>query len=174
MALTNIEAQKKLETYQALLDIAGSIRELAARPDFAELSKLAYSLPASDQKKADEGRAIIAELEANIAEQRTRARDLQDEQSNIDQRLSDLQVVSDRLIADRKALDQREDAVKRREKAADERDSKQNDRDIALSERDAKLIQREVALGNDIAKYETEKEESRKRAEEIRRLSEGM
>ncbi len=174
MALTNTEAKAKLETYQALLDIAGSIKELAARPDFAELSKLAYSLPANDQKKADEGRAIIAELDTKLAEQRRNAVNQAAEQDNIDLRAKQLTEMQDLITASNKKLQEREEIVSKREKAADERDKKQAEREAMLNEKDAKLQEREIALGKDIAKFEAEKEESRRKTEEIRRLSEGL
>lgn len=174
MALTNIEAKQKLETFQALLDISGSIKELAARPDFAELSKLAYSLPERDQARAEEGRQKIAEYEALIKEQRDRAKDLAAEQDNIDLRVKQLNEVQDLITASNKKLQEREEVVSKREKAADERDKKQTERDVTLSEKEAKLREREVSLGQDVAAFEKEKEENRKRAEEIRRLSEGL
>lgn len=176
MALTNdrAEAQKKIETYQALLDIAKSIKELVAKPDFAELSKQAYALPENDQRKAEEGRAIIAELDLKLAEQRTRAIDLQAEQDNIDLRKKELEAAASKVAENRKQAETREDIVSKREKAAEERDKKQNERDVVLSERESKLREREVNLGNDIAKFEEEKEESRRKAEEIRKLSEGL
>jgi len=176
MALTNdrAEAQKKIETYQALIDIAKSIKELAAQPNFAELSKQAYALPENDQRKAEEGRAIIIELDAKIADQRSRAIDLQAEQDNIDLRKKELETAANKITENRKQVEAREDVVSKREKAADERDKKQNERDVVLSERESKLREREVGLGNDIAKFEAEKDESRRRAEEIRKLSEGL
>lgn len=176
MGLTNdrADAQKKLETYQALIDIAAGVKELAAGPDFADLAKVAYALPENEQKKADEGRAIIAELDAKNADLVLLQKDLKEEQDNIDVRVSQLSDASAKLAADNNKLKEREDIATKREKQADDREKKQNDRDIVLSEREAKLRAGEVNLENDTAKLASEKEESRRKADEIKKLTEGL
>jgi len=176
MGLSNeqVSAQKKLETYQVILDVAKSIKELAARPDFESLSKLAYSLPENDQKKADEGRAIISELDAKIDEQKKREAALQDEQDNIDKRS---QEITDALrVIDEKnnKLASREDAVSRREDALTVREKTADERDKSLSDRERKLADGIDQLKSDRTDFDDMQAKARQRAEEIKKLSEGL
>lgn len=168
------EAQKKLETYQALLDIAEAIKELSAKPDFKQLSKDAYSLPEADQKRADEGRVIITELNSKIAEQKTREKDLQEEQDNIDLRVTQLQEAQGQLVADRKKVSEREEVVGKREESTDERIKQFLLKEAALNERQTKLNAATKSLEERETKLTKEQEDSRRKADEIRRLSEGL
>jgi DNA repair exonuclease SbcCD ATPase subunit len=165
MGLTNerAEAQKKIETYQALLDIAVFVKELAARPDFTELSKLAFSLPEADRKKADEGRALIAEIDRRSAQLKT-----MNEQNNalllsIEKKVRESAEI-DKKIAE---LAEREVVVANKEKFCSTKESE-------LNTQEARLKADKDALANERSTFEQAKKDDKERVEAMRKLAEGL
>lgn len=167
-------AQKKIETLQVLIDIGTFIKELPNSKDFAELSQIAYSLPEADQAKANAGRATIAEIDAKLAEQKQNAKDLQDEQDNIDLRTKQLNDANDTVIADRKKVSDRENAVSKREDAVSDRESKVTDRENKVIDRENQLSASLTALKTAQDDFANKQAEAKERADKIKQLSEGM
>lgn len=176
MGLTNdrVEAQTKIQTLQVLIDLGKFIKDLPSSDEFAQLSKVAYSLPEIDQAKADAGRATIAEIDSKLAEQRQNAKDLQDEQDNIDLRIKQLSDANDSLVADRKKVTERENVVGKREDAVTSREDVVSEREKNADIKESKLSERENKLVIDQDIFDQKQAEAKERADKIKQLSEGM
>ena len=171
MGLSNerIIAQNKIETIQFLADILEAVKSIG---DIAELSKIAYSLPEKDQKKAEEGRVIIAQLDDKIAEQRELAKQCEDEQNDIDKRKAEIEMANNGLNEKVVKIENRENKVSFREKEVEAYEKRLNEKETKLNEKELILAHDKDKLKTERVKFEEEQEAARKKAEEIKKLIE--
>jgi len=174
MGLSN-SPKEVLTTAQVILELATVLKEITSNPKvFEKLAKDAYGLPEAEIAKAEEARASISEYTALVAKKEKLEAELIAQQDNIDLRVGELEVAAEkRKEADKKLVERRAEILKR-EKELDIIDKAQSTRETALNAREAKLTADIAALATERADFEAAKEASKQRAEEIKRLSEGL
>jgi len=170
MGLSAAESKEKLTTYQALLEIAASLKELAANPNIKQLSKDAFALPAQDQAKAQEGRDQIAAYLAAIQEQKNRDKELQVKSAELDSRESALASAKAELAGVKITLDKKQREMEAKEEALAGVSKDLALANTSLADGNAKLKEGLAALK--IAQREVAEEKSnlQARAEQVKAL----
>lgn len=171
MGLSNSEP--KISSYQIMVEILDKLNVLASG-DFPKLVKDIYALPEAEQKKADEGRKTIAEIDAKIAENNSLLEKLLQVQADIDKKREENSAKSASLISYDKELDERKTVLDKMERELSGRAKVQANEEIRLNSIETRLRSEEAAFIVQKKAFQEEQETARRKAEEIRELTKGL
>lgn len=165
--------RETLDTYTALLEIAGFVKN-NSNLDIEGTVKKIYSLTEKESSQAEEARANIKEYQDLLLSNKKLMADLQEEQDNSDKRVSEIKAALEVIDGKNKALDKRKkelDAISV-EQAKKEKDL--SEQKIIIDNSRIKLTGDQVAFEEAKTLFAEEQATAKRKAEEIRRLSEGL